>query len=173
MKLTKEQQEQWLDEYTKYAVMTKLVNDTDEKYYDEVDFDAYAAYEYLNRICDLESYYCWVIGDMKVIIDIEYREEAINSKSDLVSRKAYLANKVKVPKGLSKDEKIFTGLIYLAKVLGCNPGFTNWNDMDDDVEKYRDSLLVSRFPINKNLNFVVIKIDAQFNDSLYGVFILH
>jgi hypothetical protein len=179
MKLTKEQQEEWIDEYTKYAVMTKLADDDDDgkKYYDKVDFDGYAAYEYLGKRCDFrEHYYVWIIGDMKIIIDIEQEDinclSAYNSSADLVNRKKYLETRVKVPKGLTEKEREFKGLMYLAKVLGCNPGFNNWNNMGD-IQNFRDSLLVSRFPINKKRNFVVMKIDATFDDDLHGVGILH
>ncbi|MBU2702940.1 hypothetical protein Ga0466249_004075 [Sporomusaceae bacterium BoRhaA] len=171
MKLTKEQQEEWMNDYEKFAVITKLAGDDGEKYYKMVDFDAYSAYEYLSKVCDLnEYYYSWTIGDIKVIIDIE-SHDLITSSDELASRKKYLENRIKIPKTLTKEEKEFKGLMYLAKVLGCNPGFTNWNDMGD-LEVFRDSLLVSRFPINKNLNFIVLKIDAKYDDSLEGVSIL-
>lgn len=53
LKLTKEQQSLWDKEYTRYGVMARLLDDYN--FIQQTTFDAYKAYDYLNRIFKLNQ----------------------------------------------------------------------------------------------------------------------
>ena len=151
MELTKEQQELWDEEYIKYLIMAKLVGDYD--FHQEISFDAYKAYDYLSRSYKLNERDAWWTIKNRDRIILHVDEDQDNQEQDLLLRKEYIKNRIKIPR-MNLLSKTFCGLMHLAKIVGYGTYDFNW----DGNEKIS---VAGTFPLDQYRSLFVFKMDAR------------
>lgn len=151
MELTKEQQEKWDEEYIKNLTMAKLVGDYD--FYQEISFDAYRAYDYLSRSYKLNEKDAWwtIKNRDRIILHVDEYQD--NYQHDLLLRKEYIENRIKIPR-MGLFSKTFCGLMHLAKVIGYAPDNFNWNGSEKII-------VAGIFPLNRYRSLFVFIMDAR------------
>jgi hypothetical protein len=156
--LSKEQEELWDEEYMKYSVMAKLFGGyISDK---EVSFDAYKAYDYLKRSYKLNQRdERWIIKD-RDRIRLHVDEYQNNSQQDLLLRKEYMKNRIKLPR-MDLLSRTFCGLMHLAKVIGYgyDPVGSNW---DFDGTKI---VVAGAFPLDRYRTLFIFKSDARVDED--------
>ena len=157
--LTEEQQRLWDEEYIKHGVMARLLGNYN--FYQEINFDAYKAYDYLNRIYKLNQADTWWTINNKDRIILHVDEYQNNYKQDLILRKEYIKNRIKIP-NVNRSLKILLGLKHLAKVIGYDRPDSNWDDPNEG-----NITVIGEFPLDRYRSLFIFKMNAKLDINEY------
>lgn len=162
LNLTEEQQSLWDKEYIKHGVMARLLDGYD--FYGETSFDAYKAYDYLKCIYKLNQEDAWWSINDKDRIILHVDEYQNNFKQDLMLRKEYIKNRMKIS-GINRSLKSLLGLKHLAKVIGYDIPDSNWGNPNE-----ADITVIGEFPLDRYRSLFIFKMNARVDIKEYLYF---